>query len=283
VKLIGLMPVRNEDWCLGLTLRAALIWCDQVIVLLHACTDRSADIARGLARSTGRRVAVVECVNPQWDEMPQRQLMLETAREQSATHIALIDADEILTGNLLHSIRMWIEHLKPNECLNVGLFNLRGGISRYHSNGIWGDRVVSLAFPDDPKLAWRGDQFHHREPDGALLEPITFPQMKGGAMHLWGANERRLIAKHALYKMTETLRWPAKSRAGIDSYYSLAIKADGWTFEDVPPEWWAPYSHWLPMLKPDAEPWQEAECSRLLKEHGRVRFEGLDLFGFRCE
>jgi hypothetical protein len=48
-------------------------------------------------------------------------------------------------------------------------------------------------------------------------------QGKGGIMHLWGLNERRLIAKHAAYKMTETLRWPNKPRSEIDRMYSLAF------------------------------------------------------------
>jgi hypothetical protein len=40
MKLIGLMPVRGEDWILGLSARAALMWCDELVILLHSCTDR---------------------------------------------------------------------------------------------------------------------------------------------------------------------------------------------------------------------------------------------------
>jgi hypothetical protein len=32
-------------------------------------------------------------------------------------------------------------------------------------------------------------------------------------------------------------------------------------------------------LDVDAEPWQEAEVRRLVAEHGRETFAGLDLFG----
>lgn len=45
VKLICTIPVRNEAWCLGLTLRAVLMWCDEVIVLLHCCTDATEAIS----------------------------------------------------------------------------------------------------------------------------------------------------------------------------------------------------------------------------------------------
>ena len=63
MKLIGLMPVRNETWCLGLTLRAALMWCDEMVVWLHACTDDSKRITQDIAKETGR-------VRELWCETP---------------------------------------------------------------------------------------------------------------------------------------------------------------------------------------------------------------------
>jgi len=305
MKLIGLMPMRNEDWCLGLTLRAALEWCDEVIVRLHGSSDLSHDIVVDLQKQFGKRLWLILDKNNDWDEMRHRQSLLEWARRHQATHIAIIDADEILTGNLLPKIRSVIEELAPNTILQLPLFNLRGSISRYHSNGIWGNRIVSLAFPDDKYLHWSGDTFHQREPHGLHLEcfrPLL--EAEGGVMHLWGVSERRLKAKHALYKITERIRWPAKGIAEIDTYYNHAIgrnpgfapdrrriaaligkpeldvtDAETWNFADVPPDWWAPYSQWLGFLKPEAEPWQEAECRRLVAEHGRAMVEGLDLFG----
>ena len=41
MKLICLMPARNEDWIIGLSARAALMWCDELIVMDHASTDRT--------------------------------------------------------------------------------------------------------------------------------------------------------------------------------------------------------------------------------------------------
>lgn len=109
-------------------------------------------------------------------------------------------------------------------------------------------------------------------------------------MHLWGASERRLIAKHALYKVTERLRWPQKPRWIIDNEYSLAVYGSAtapltygtpttWTYSPVPESWWAPYAHLMKYLDVDAEPWQEAEVRRLVAIHGRDKFAGLDLFG----
>ena len=98
-------------------------------------------------------------------------------------------------------------------------------------------------------------------------------------MHLQFADWRRLVAKHALYKVTERLRWPDKPIAEIDRMYSQALDEREIAFAPAPAEWWAPYQPWLKYLNCDREPWQEAEVRRLLNLHGPQKFAGLNLHG----
>ena len=317
------MPVRNEEWILGISLRVALKWCDQVIVCDHGCTDGSRDIMNELGPFG---VIVRDDRESGWQEMEQRQMLLETAREYGATHIALIDADEVLTANLLPSIRQAVEVSTPGWMMDLPLLNLREvpGIGDawwrnepmpaplyhsngvwgnrypatafldplYHSNGVWGNRWVATGFLDEPHLNWAGDRFHHREPFGyphwRRAKPVD--QGFGGVMHFWGASERRLRAKHALYRITERLKWPTKAAAQIEYTYDPATNPESelarrlnvngpWTFEALKPEWIDPYAELMRHLHIDAEPWQEAEVRRLLAEHGREHFAGLDLLG----
>jgi len=286
MKLVAIMPVRNEDWVLGLSARAALMWCDDLVILNHA-SETQAFFA--VSEEFRGRVPGFTVETPEWQEMRHRQALLEWARDRGATHIAIVDADEILTGNLLHSIRGYVERLAPGQILQLPGYNLRGSINRYHANGVWGDRIFSFAFKDDKRANWQGDGFHHREPFGFPNSPfMPVPQGQGGILHLWGANERRLIAKHALYKMTERLRWPNKPVMEIDHLYSLAIYPQAsvgtrltcqWRYAETCPTWWEPYRDLMHYLNLGAEPWQEAECQRLWLEHGAARFAGLDLFG----
>lgn len=293
MKLVGCMPVRNEAYILGLTLRAALLWCDAVVVLMHACTDGSSAILGKVSLEHPGRVSELCVESESWDEMRHRQRMLEAARAEGATHIAIVDADEILSGNLLSEFgpeRTPDVHFHgPSNMIQLPGYNLRGGLHTYHSNGIWGRRWFSTAFADNPTLYWaaNGYDHHHREPRGIPLQPYRpIQQGQGGILHLWGVSERRLRAHHAWYKCMETLKYPNKSRTEIDNMYSWAIHGRQphdtpaqWTFEQVPEEWWAPYAHLMKYLDVDAEPWQEAEVRRLVEQHGPARFAGLDLFG----
>jgi hypothetical protein len=291
MRLIGMMPCRNEDWCLALSARAALMWCDALVILNHASMDDTEPIIDELmVEFPGRVIAVIDR-DPSWREMEHRQRILNTAREKGATHLAICDSDEVLSANLLGTIRVHIESMAPGWLLQLPGYNLRGGLDRYHANGIWGQRWFSTAFRDDARLGWSGDRFHQREPGGwPMRQHRPIMQGQGGIMHLWGASERRLRAKHAAYKMIEALRWPAKSHAEIDRLYNLAFVPSAnmqfdqtWRYADVPENWWQPYSDLRSCVKLDAVPWQEEMCRRLHVEHGAERFAGLDLFGVCSE
>lgn len=287
MKLIGCMAARNEEWCIYLSARAALRWCDELVILDHASVDRTPEIIEQVANENIGRVGVITCPDPKWDEMAHRQLMLMAARNAGATHIAIVDADEVLTGNMLPTAGGHYPfcQIPADHVLQLPLYNLRGGINRYHSNGLWGQRWVSVAFKDSPELNWQGDCFHHREPFGAALQPYRpIAQGQGGVMHLWGASERRLKAKHALYQITERMRWPKRNVDSVRRMYSLWRSAGDagdkvpWELAEVPEAWWAPYGEmpYIPGLWLDQDPWQEKVVRSLARG---CDTKGLDLFG----
>lgn len=289
MKIVGLMPVRNEAWCLGFTLRVALRWCDEVVVFLHACKDESEAIALNVMLDHGNRVFICGCDELSWSEMNHRQHLLVMARERKATHIALVDADEFLTANVIGRVRSDAQAMFPSQIIEYPGYNVREAAStigpsmaNYHLNGIWGGRWFPMVFRDQPAAHWAGDRFHHRAPMGVRLmaaKPVR--QGDGGIIHLWGANQRRLVAKHALYKMTDP-EWLAgkKTTAQIDEYYNYAIHPrEPWLFRPTPAAWLEGYEDLKQYLDLGAEPWQVEEVKRLYRENGAEKYYGLDLFG----
>lgn len=292
MKLVATIPARNEAHEIGLSARVALQWCDELVILNHSSWDRTPVVLAQLQGEYPHRVQVLWDPADCWTEMQHRQMLLEAARRRGATHVAIVDADEILTANLLPHVRTMVEQMGAAShgvpILYLPGCNLRHGIGRYHANGIWGNRWFALAFPDDPRLNWHGDTFHHREPFGApadFRQPLQ--QGTGGVMHLWGANERRLRAKHALYQVTERIRWPDKPVETIRREYTQCVYPNSnphheqnWTYADVPSTWWEPYVPWVKKyLDLDAEPWQEAAVREMIRKHGKAMFQGLDLLG----
>lgn len=303
MKLICTMPVRNEDWVLGLSARAVLRWCDELVIGLHACTDGSKAIALAVQAEHPGRVEIAQHPEPEWAEMLHRQRLLDIARERGATHIVIVDADEVLTGNLLRGpcgttqIRWLIAATPEKSTLQIPWLCLAGATDRYYSDGVWSQQQVSMAFQDAPELHWSsagrgGYDYHNRHPMGAPLNPYQplpafMPRKEYGLMHLQFVSDRRLRAKQAKYKCDELLRWPGREPnqvTAVNERYNVAVYgqkvATGQpqpTLE-CPATWWAGYGDLMHHLKPNAEPWQESEVRRLIREYPK-ELAGLDLFG----
>ncbi len=300
MKIIGTMSARNEDWCLGLTARAALLWLDDLVILNHASTDSTAAIAGAVALEHPGRVHIIGEEDPVWREMAHRQRMLDVAREHGATHICYIDADEVITGDLLTGdkpIRGLFNLIPSNNLLQIPWLALRGSIGQVHTSGPWSDgQNASFGFVDDPKLGWSselrgGYDFHHRQPMGKFMAPWTPLGMMGprrsGLMHLQFVSGKRLRAKQYLYQLTERLRWPDREPVDVvRKRYSLAVY--GQTEPTTTPapglgpapvaQWWSPYVELMRHFKPTAEPWQLAECAKIREAHPGIE-QGLDDFG----
>lgn len=281
MQLVNIQPVRNEAWCLGLTARALLRWVDQAVFLLHASSDASEAILEAISAEHPGRVHVIHESSPVWKEMHHRQRLLEYARAIGGTHISVLDADEIIAGDTLPGMRDRVALLGPKRFAAIKFRNIIDGLDTYRNErGPWGtDAGTIVAFADHGQLYWeaRGGYDHHqRSPYGAQQADYI---NGGGLLHLQFASRRRLVAKHALYKVIERVKYPQKSLREIDSLYNMAPCAVGIKRDQCPPEWWAPYADLMQHIDVDAEPWQEAEARRLVAEHGREYFSGLDLFG----
>ena len=293
MKITALMPVRNEDWVLGLSARVALMWCDSLVMLLHCCTDTSAVIAQGLAEEYPGRVRFMLDDRTDWPEMDQRQQLLEAARAvDDPTHIAIVDADEILCGDSLPHIRKWAEALDAGECMNVRMHCPWRALGGYRVDPcVWSNRRdLALVFRDSADMGWqrRGDgyQHHARAPRGSVAvytstsRPARFDRVPMGVLHLQWVSWPRLTAKHALYKVRERIHYPEKPVREIETMYNLALDERGLRTAECPDEWLYPYRDLLtPHLNMSAEPWQAAEARRLYATREPEYFAGLDLFG----
>ncbi len=297
MKIVAIMPARNEDWILGLSARALLHWVDDLVILDHASTDGTAEILLDLEAECSR-VTVLRESDPVWREMSHRQRLLDKARELNATHVVTIDADEVLSANLLPHARAIVEDIPPGSVLQLPWITCRDSIHQQHRTGLWAEQFASAGFVDHPLYHWRprsGYDFHQRAPMGRPEVPFKpIKHHAGGILHLQYSSRRRLLAKQALYKMTEVIRWPKRDDEKLESYLATINGRYNWSvygtptslptpavfdLAEVPAEWWSGYVGLMHHLHVDAEPWQEAECQKLWREHGSAKFAGLDLFG----
>ena len=282
-KIIAIMPCRNSAWCLGLTSRVTLMFCDELHVLNHASTDGTAQIIADLQAEYPGRVEALRIDSGIWAEMAHRNLLLESARANGATHIWTGDDDELPTGNLLPNIRQMAECTPRGQILQLPWLQLRDGIDKVIHSGMWGRQSASCAFADEPAWHWKPYgpaqyQHHHRHPMGRPFLPHAY-QGSGGLLHLQMASRERLLWKHRWYELTERLRWPSKPVAEIAAMYSRTVnECASATVTTAWPEWWESYSPLMQHLHLDAEPWQKADALRIIRENPGIE-KGLTDYG----
>jgi hypothetical protein len=286
------MPARNEEWVLGLSARALLRWVDHLVILDHCSTDQSRVIEMDLVLDHDEPVTVMYNDEPTWHEMAHRQGLLSTARQLGATHIVTIDADEVVSGNLVPHMRDIVGDIPPGHILQLPWITCRDSIYQQHRTGLWAEQHASAGFVDDPRYHWQqrnGYDFHQRAPMGQPERPFRPIQHSGGGiLHLQYSSRRRLLWKQYLYCLTEKLRWPGREPVSeirkryAYSVYGAPTRPESGTpsfdLTWVPPEWWSGYSDLMQYLHLDAEPWQRAECLKILRENPGIGAD-LDDFG----
>lgn len=280
MKIVAMMPCRNDAWCMWVSARVALKWCDEIVILNHASTDDTRQVIRRLTNDFGDRVGYMVEFGQDWNEATDRQRLLEECRRRQATHIALVDADELLTRNLWDKIRDIIQdRLQPGQVLKVPWIHLWRSVHQYRADeSTFGRARVPMVFQDSPHLSYQagpnGYQFHRRYPIGSQ-EVVTLTREEGGVLHLQHASWRRLQAKQALYKLNERIRWGLDATE-INHRYDPTVNEEGALLRQLPGEWIVPN---MGLLQIDSYPWQEAEVRRLWKLHGAEKFAGLNLYG----
>lgn len=285
--IIGLMKVRNEQWVLRASLEAALRTVDHVIILNHASTDDTGAIIDEASARHPNRITQLAQDDPTWTELSIQQRMLETGRSLGGTHFAIIDADELLSGNLLPDFRSLLAQLGPGDSLWLPWLAMWKSLDHCRDDDTsWTNNFLLHSFRDGPDLAYipreDGYDMHARWPDGLSERKVrgVASQAEGGVMHLQFAHRRRLVTKHAWYKMMELIRWPDRQPAEtVNRRYNRTLDESELRVSSIPNGWWSPYDDLRALIDFDDEPWHAAECRRLWAEHGPERFEGLDLWG----
>ncbi len=314
--IVAMMPVRNEDWILGLSLRALLMWVDAVVVLDHCSTDGTSDIINEVQLENPSRIVWLKEDSPVWEEMRHRQRLLDKARAIGGTHMVIVDADEVLTGDLLMEdgvmatsysttaggkieisggarslIRKMVYGCPRDSTMELPWLCLRGSKDLVHRSGVWGEQNASMGFVDAPGLHWSsegrgGYDYHNRPPMGRGYIPYRpVPNRNSGLMHMQFCDPNRLRYKQLAYCLQELSRWPGRENPDqVRRKYSLSIYGkDGppamkFDLAECPVAWWEPYGHLLVHYRPDAEPWQRQQCLDLLAANPGIE-KGLDDFG----
>lgn len=276
MKLVALLPFKDEEWILPTYLSSIVPVVDEIV----AVDDGSTDASRRLIEEAGGFVVDnTQVVQSGWAEHSIRETLLRLGRERGGTHFLGLDADEALTAPCREHLREALADLPRGRKLAMQWLTLWKGPDAYRNDGsVWTNLFKDFAFADP------GDSDHSYAFLGVARTPgdnseqnwVKLPPARGAVLHYQFVPWRRCQVKQAWYRCSELIRSPDRAY-DINRMYAISLDSPRAELTAVPREWLAGID-----VPPDiaALPpaWHLAAIQAWFGEYGVTYFEPLQIW-----
>jgi len=274
MKVIGLMPVKNEAWILPYSLRALSDICDYIVVADHQSQDDTRQILRSFPK-----VETIENREPTHSNRVRWQL-LEAARAHDGNNLILcVDADEIIPPNLWKRFFPSSASLEGSgSWLSFWWVQLWRSTTAYRDDeSVWSNQWKPIGFFDDRRVLydhrWVINDHAPRVPG-----PDRTPQIRvkeAPLLHFQWVAWERVQMKQAWYACNELLH--DQDSFSINEKYAITKRDANERVSPAPPEWFADLSI-PPSLSDTGAGWHLTEILAWFDQFGVERFEPLDIW-----
>jgi glycosyltransferase involved in cell wall biosynthesis len=260
MKVIALLPVKNEAWVLRHCL-SSLTFCDEILAIDDGSTDTTRSILEEYACTilpfqTDAKIG--------WSEFAIRTHLLLAARERGATHIVALDGDEMFSNLFIKDARSIFSSLQQGETLSLPWIDV------VDQNAILTNFVKKVfAFADDGTSEFKPGFIHiPRVPDTNKSKSIDLPY---AVLHFQHLNKIRHDYKKIWYMMSEYEK-------GIRSAWRINTTYHSINYQTIPFAVNTLISVTLPNPAEDSGLWQREKVITILNRKKSLFFEPLDIW-----
>jgi hypothetical protein len=206
MKIILLMPTKNEDWILNSTLPSALKLVDAAIVSDQRSTDRTLEILNSF-----KKVTVIENTE-KFHSNKVRWSLLDKSREKFGTNnlILNLDADEYISNKLFFKNLNYIKNLPKGTSVSLPWVQLWKSNTKFRSDkGVWNPKTnkKTCVFLDDGKVSYSNELIINdhtsRVPTENISNSVVIDKLP--LIHAQFVNWDRSQAKQVLYQCRELI------------------------------------------------------------------------------
>jgi hypothetical protein len=274
VKIIGLVPVRNEAWVLPHSLAALSGFCDVVIVSDQRSEDESREICRRFPK-----VVLLESADIRISTQVRWQLF-DAARDYDGCNLLwCTDADELMApGPARDFFTLRKDDLTPGTVIESSYIHLWNSAARYREyDWKYGPHFKQLAVVDDRRMDYdRSRPLSIHEPRVPLNGAIgTVRAADVRVLHLQWLLTERAQMRQAWYRCRELM--DGKGAAKINNDYSATLPDPRAVTAALPAAWVDGLT--FPDLAIDREPsWNERDILGWFDERTPQFFEPLEIW-----
>ena len=226
MKVVALLPFKNEEWCLPSYLHNTLKVVDEIIAIDDGSTDNSLKILE----DAGAKVYSSEKLrnfNSGWSEGSIRAELLRLGREAGGTHFVCLDADESFTNPFVPIVKEALSKIQPGHKIAMQWLALWKSYTHYrHDSTVWSNNWKEFIVADHPSLSYDSDMHMHlgRTPvspdESGDSHWLRLPPQYGAVMHFQFAAYNNFQLKQSWFRCSELIQNPG-TEAAINTKYSI--------------------------------------------------------------
>jgi len=284
MKIVGVVPVKNDAWFIEKAAVSLSTWVDHVIIFDESSTDGSEQIYKRL--DLIQNIEIVR-ERPKFDfttpEM--RNYMLKAARKFDGNNLIIeMHADEIMSAKILEpSIRnKLLEELKPGDALMLPWTTLwKDPILYRNDNSVWTNNNCWFGYVDDRVVEFTGPVFHGpRAPESFLKNKKVIPELE--VIHYQFVNLSNERSKQALYQIFERNHYPERNVEWINKRYAVAFDERMLRVSKIAPEKIMPWvDRGIPLLEVYSDSdlnWRDLEVLKNFEKYGLDKYKNLNIW-----
>lgn len=270
MKIITLVPVKNEEFIIKTFLENASRFSDHIILADQHSTDRTREIACSF-----EKVILIDNDTIGHDNSVRWKLLDEARKIPGNNMMVAIDADEMISPRWFENIKNNIEEEKAPVYFSFTWVQLWNSFDHYRMDGIWGKSMKTCVWLDDRKVDYNRTRVindHTSRVPGSDIRAIEVKEFP--LLHYQFAFTERTAYKQAWYRMNEFIA--GKKAQKINLIYSASKEDENMATDSVQTKWLADIT--LPQREQNLYSWHKTEIENWFKEYGITYFEPLDIW-----
>ncbi len=272
MRIISLLPVKNEAWVLRHTLSQLLKVSDHVLILDDGSTDETRSLIEGDPRIT---VLNFESNERHVNMSERRRILLDEGRNAGGTHFVFLDADESFSSQAIEKLPSLLSKMEKGQKLAFPWINVwkDNGLFFYSQKDL--KNYKDFVFCDDGISTFENQFLSEGRTPGSNT-PKNFIKVDancGSVLHFQKIASARNQLKQAWYRCNELIEGSRSARR-INATYEHTrndSSKNKQALGDLE-------NNGLELLKDPGGGEYLAEMQRIFKTYGVSYFEGLDIW-----
>jgi len=278
MKIIALLPFRNEERFIPSYLSCVVPAVDEIIAIDDNSNDQSAELLR-TGGATVYSSDMKEVAG--WPEFGIRQKLLQLGREAGGTHFVILDADETFTGQFPKYIRAICKRMKPGRKLRLQWLAMWKSVDHYKDdNTVWSNNFKDFIYCDDGTSEYPNVWMHTPRTPGNGTDESNSDILNtkyGAVYHFQFSDWTSFQIKQCWLRCSELLKGKG-SPIAINQKYAITLDQES-RLSAIPDDWKEGVVFPTVTCKVDPkELWRFKQLEEWFKKHGPEYFGELHIW-----